>query len=236
MYGAVRRSDQRIVAVKTLTDTKDKKLRRLFEQGAQVLQGLQHPSLPKVYAFERCASGHQFLVREPFDGGTLFERVYQKQQRLTREEFRQLLLSLLGLLVYLHELMPPIIHRAIRPRNIIFRTPQEWAPALADFDTVTAPAGQRSGLDAVGSSRYAAPEQQQGFATPASDLYSLGATMLFVATHLDPDLAPHKWRFEVEDLSASMDPLLRRVLFKMIELEQERRYTSAREVLSDLGK
>lgn len=238
VYGATRTSDRRKVAVKTLrlADAKDVRICKLFEQGSQVLRGLSHPSLPKVYAFERLSSGHLFLVRETFDGGTLFERVYRQQRRLTRAEFRHVLTSMLSLLSYLHELMPPVIHRGIRPKNIIFRTLQDWDPVLADFDTVTAPAGQRNGVELVGSSRYAAPEQQRGFATPASDLYGLGATMLFVATHLDPDLSPHKWRSEVEDLSTTIEPSLRKVLFKMIELEQERRYATAQEVLQDLKK
>ena len=55
-----------------------------------------------------------------------------------------------------------------------------------------------SGATIVGTPGYAAPEQFSGHATPASDVYGLGATMLFVITHVDPDHLPRaRGRFDL---------------------------------------
>src|SRR5262245_46834801 len=59
VYAGRRRSDQAPVAVKifALSDAADWSSRDLFESSTRVLQGLHHPLLPKVYAFEQDERG-----------------------------------------------------------------------------------------------------------------------------------------------------------------------------------
>jgi hypothetical protein len=142
---------------------------------------------------------------------------------------------MLGLLEYLHDLVPPVIHRDIKPANIMFRGAESWDPVLVDFDTVAAPEGQRTGITVVGTPGYAAPEQFAGDASPASDLYGLGATMLFVATHVEPDALPRRdGRFDVDHLLGSLDAATRKVLLRLVEPEKRARYQHARDALNDL--
>ena len=206
----------------------------LFERSAVVLGALSHPRLPRVHAFARVEPLRLVLVREIFDGGTLAER-FLRGKPLPPARVRQLLVSLLELLAYLEAQAPPVIHRDIKPANIMFRTPGDWDPVLVDFDTVSAPSG--TGLTIVGTPGYTAPEQFAGVATPASDLYSLGATMLSVATGLDADEIPRRrdGRFNPGERLRPLDRDVREVILQLVEPDLDRRCHCAAEALALLA-
>jgi len=236
VYGGQRVKDGAPVAIKIVDPGHQQswKASELFERSARVLQGLSLPGVPEVYAFERDVDGRLVLVRERFDGGTLSERVAQ-QAHLKPGVFRHLSEALLRLLKTLHGLVPPVIHRDIKPSNIMFRSPSDWEPVLVDFDTVRSP-GAGDGLTIVGTPGYAAPEQFSGDATARSDLYGLGATLLFVATHVPADALPrHSGRFDVEHLLGSVPPDLKRLLLTLVEPDPTHRPESAAEALAALA-
>lgn len=59
--------------------------------------------------------------------------------------------------------------------------------------TLCVPAGEFSlGSTIVGTYGYMAPEQFTGMASPASDLYALGATLLFLVSGLGPGQFPQQ--------------------------------------------
>ncbi len=227
-----------VVAIKMLSlgaPAADWKTRELFERSTRTLQDLSHPALPKVHGFQQDDTGRYFLVRDTFDGGTLRERIARDHRHLDEAGLRRLLVALLDLLDYLHRRLPPVVHRDIKPANIMFRTERDWDPVLVDFDSIAAPAEGRSGMTIVGTPGYAAPEQFVGDSSPSSDLYGLGATMLFVLTHVDADALPREeGRFAVEDRLATLDSTLAAVLRKLVEPEKSKRYARASEVLADL--
>ncbi len=231
VYAGVRASDGNAVAIKILDPPKDDDWTawELFERSSRVLQGLHHPLLPKVYGFERTDTGRLVLVREAFDGGTLEERLHERDDRMDESDVRKLLTSLLELLVYLQDRVPPVIHRDIKPSNIMFRD-EGLTPVLVDFDTVVS---RRSGMTIVGTPGYAAPEQFSGEASLASDVYGLGATMLFVVTHTDADDLPREHgRFQVKEVDR-LGADLAHVLRRMVEPDALARYETAKAVLAD---
>jgi len=236
VYGARdTRGKKEKVAVKILAPPADDDWTawELFERSSKVLRQLDHRRLPKVHAFERTDRGRLVLVREPFDGGTLEERIAEADDRVSPERLRALLDDLLELLEYLQGLVPPVIHRDIKPSNVMFRTKHDWEPVLVDFDTVVS---RRTGLTIVGTPGYAAPEQFAADASTASDVYGLGATMLFVATHEDADELPHEHgRFVLDGLLPSLDAKLVSVLERMVEPDVSKRYATAREVREALA-
>jgi hypothetical protein len=117
----------------------------------------------------------------------------------------------------------------------MFRTREDWEPVLVDFDTVALPGTQIKRTTLVVSPGYTAPEQLTGKVSPASDLFSLGATMLYVATQTHPDELPARdGRFLVADRLASLAPPLPTVLLKLVEPDVARRYARAEDVLRDL--
>jgi serine/threonine protein kinase len=117
----------------------------------------------------------------------------------------------------------------------MFRTPTDWDPVLVDFDSVALPEAKRSGLTIVGTPGYCAPEQFAGIVSPAGDLFSLGATMLFVATHTEPDrLARVDGRFQLGNLLGGVPARVRRVLERLVEPERHDRLATAAEALAML--
>jgi TPR repeat protein len=237
VYRGVREKGGRPVAIKIMAppgadEGDDWTAWELFDRSCKVLQQLEHRALPKVHAYERTDKGRLVLVRESFEGGTLDSRVTERDERLSPEAAEEMLEDLLELLVYLQDRVPPVIHRDIKPSNIMFRGKDSDAPVLVDFDTIVS---RRSGLTIVGTPGYAAPEQFAAEAVPASDVYGVGTTMLFVATHVEPDDLPRKeGRFDVAGKLASLDEGVRDVLLRMIEPDLAKRFVTAKAALDAL--
>ena len=235
IYSALDQTTNQEVAVKflLLSASKDWKTHELFARSSKVLASLKHPGLPQVYCVGESLDGSLYLVREAFSGGTLEERV--TEQRLSPEAFTQLFIELLSVLQYLHSRVPSVLHRDIKPSNIMFRAKEDWRPVLVDFDVVAAPGPQEQRVTIVGTPGYTSPEQFAGQASTASDLYSLAATMLFVATTTHPDLLPRiNGRFSVGPFLTGLPTSVRAVLLRLLEPSAQERFPDAQSALTAL--
>jgi tRNA A-37 threonylcarbamoyl transferase component Bud32 len=160
----------------------------LAEREARVLAQLAHPKLPRYLdAFEE--DGALVLVMEKVEGESLAS-LRKRGGTLDRNEVLRLLDELGQIFEYLHERAPAIIHRDVKPGNVI-RKP-DGSFALVDFGSVRDSLKPEGGSTVVGTFGYMAPEQFQGRALPQSDVYSLGATALAVLTGRDPEALPHR--------------------------------------------
>lgn len=238
VYSALAWPDQTRVAVKVLSLSRaDWKSAELFERGARALQGLQHRAVPQVYELSRDERfGRLMLVREYLDDDTLEERV-KGGRHIDADSFRALLIGLLELARYLHGLVPPLLHRDIRPSNIMFRSYESWEPVLVDFDAMSGPERGDDTLHVAGTSGYAPPEQLVGDAVPASDLYAIGLTLVFVATHTEPESLrlEHRRdgeRFALDGMLDALEPPVRELLTRLVERDPARRPQSAAEALA----
>lgn len=135
---------------------------------------------------------------------------------------------------YLHGLQPPIIHRDIKPENLI-RTPEQRI-ALVDFGAVQEvyrTTLSRSGTF-VGTLGYMPPEQFYGQTSAASDLYSLGATLVFLLSGQSPaDLPRQRLKLDFRS-QISVSPAFGHWLDKMLEPALEDRFASATDALAAL--
>ena len=177
------------VAIKELhfAHLEDWKHLELFEREADVLSRIDHPGIPKVLEFFRGddEATTLYIVQEFVKGASLAERM-DGGPMLGQEEVLDIALGLLDVLEYLHGRVPPVLHRDIKPPNVLIRPSGEVV--LVDFGGVWA--GWRApgqvGATVVGTFGYMPPEQLIGQAAPTSDLYALGATLLHVLTGKDP--------------------------------------------------
>ena len=97
---------------------------------------------------------------------------------LNEKEVENIAQQILEILKYLHSLDPPVIHQDIKPRNII--RDDNGKIYLVDFGAVQNIYHNTSmrAKTVFVTYGYMPSEQYRGKAIPATDLYSLGATLL----------------------------------------------------------
>jgi serine/threonine protein kinase len=207
---------------------------QLFARSARVLAALDHAGLPKILGFEK-AERRSFLAMERLRGGTLHERVRRagrEHKRLDARQLEALLGRLLEAASYLHG--RAYVHGDVTPRNVMFRDEADEQPVLVDFDGLCA-THERGCASLVMTPGFTAPEQKAGEIGVASDLYGIGATVVFAATGKSPDeLLRRGSRLEVDLSSASITPRTRAVLTRLVDLEPQRRPKSASDALRAL--
>lgn len=199
---------QELVAIKLLTFGADFQwdALKLFEREAETLQSLSHPAIPRYldhFEFQTPKTKGFALVQSYIEAKSLEEWV--KLGRIFNEqEIKKLAKALLEILMYLHGQHPPVIHRDIKPSNILLKDSSsldnEGQVYLVDFGSVqTLAAREGSTITVVGTYGYMPPEQFGGRAVPASDLYSLGATLIYLVTGTHPaDLPQENLRIQFE--------------------------------------
>ncbi|MEM9219679.1 MAG: protein kinase [Cyanobacteria bacterium P01_F01_bin.150] len=215
-YRAIDHQSKRQVAIKRLSlrHAADWKVIELFEREATVLARLDHPQIPQYLDYfveDRGVGGVEavgevegveavggvggqqtryfYIVQQLAEGESLADWIEQGG-RFTEREIRAIALQILDILEYLHGLEPPVVHRDLKPQNLI-RQP-DGTIVLVDFGAVATTYYQTMmrGSTVVGTYGYMAPEQFRGQAVPATDLYGLGATLLFLLTRRSPAELP----------------------------------------------
>jgi len=158
--------------------------RQRVRREAAALAALDHPGI--VPLLEVVDEGDDIVLVMPYlGGGTLTDQV-RAHGPMNAEMIDYLAGQLLGALAAAHR--AGIVHRDIKPANVLFD--EAGHAYLTDFGVATM-RDATSGLTAteivVGTPEFMAPEQARGEgATPASDVFSLGATLRYAATGTPP--------------------------------------------------
>ncbi len=165
-----------------------------LEREAEILDVLDHPGLPQPlgrFEFEAVTEG-----RMPHPGGFAFvwqaqtgrslDQLLRSGYTFSEAEVRQIAKQALGILGYLHDRRPPVIHRDICPRNLrLVNDPAGVRLQLVNFgDAQTLVTGEDR---SSGTAGYMAPELGLGAANPGSELYSLGATLIQLVSGCHPE-------------------------------------------------
>jgi serine/threonine protein kinase len=228
-----RGAEDREVVVKRLRPRGTWKSFELFEREAKVLAQLRHAGVPRHLATIEEPPGTFNLVMQRLPGENL--RDLAARRRLSETELRDVLVRCLEILDYLHTRAPPVIHRDLKPSNIV-RAP-DGTCALVDFGGVLDTARDKGGSTIVGTYGYMAPEQLHGQVTPATDLYSLGATIVALAGGVEPEDVPRKGlRMDLDRHLPSLEPTFRAALAAMTDPDPDARPQRAREVVALLAK
>lgn len=220
----------------SLKGLQDWKKIELFEREARILKTLNHPAIPQYIDYFQVdtADNRWFYLAQDLAEGTSLADWVKVGGRVDEAEARRIATEVLQVLVYLHGLNPPVIHRDIKPQNIIRR--RDGHIYLVDFGAVQTVYRDslRQGSTVVGTYGYMAPEQFRGQAVPATDLYSLGATLLFLLTHQSPtDLPQARLRIDFRPyvtVSKSFADWLEQVIDPLVE----DRFPSAQAALTAL--
>jgi serine/threonine protein kinase len=185
---------------------------KLFEREAETLKHLDLPAIPRYldyFEFDLPKLKGFALVQTYIDARSL-EEVVSSGRRFTESELQEFAAAMLDILDYLHSLQPPVIHRDIKPSNILLtnRSGNSIGDVyLVDFGSVQNVAAKDGGtMTIVGTYGYMPMEQFGGKTVPASDLYSLGATLIYTIAGTHPADLPEddgKIQLPVNNLSKS---------------------------------
>ena len=212
----------------------------LFEREERVLRNLGHPRIPRfleAFATEDDEGKVMHLVQAFVPGRDLGRRV-RDGERFSEERIRAIARDLAEILAYLHGLMPPVIHRDLKPSNVV--VDEEGRAHLIDFGAARDRLLRErelvgGGPTIVGTYGYMPYEQFAGEAVPASDLYSLGATLIFCLAHREPaDMERQEMRLHFAPY-VRVSPALQEILSRLVEPKWEDRFSSAAELLEALA-
>ncbi|NCR76226.1 MAG: serine/threonine protein kinase [Microcystis aeruginosa K13-06] len=217
---------------------------KAIEREIEVLQGLNHPGIPRYLA--------QF---DPSNGLCLVQE-YKEAQPLSKlrgfspEEIKSIATQVLEILIYLQKRKPSIFHRDIKPENVLVDEISSVS-SLADGGEIKAYLID-FGLARIGNSTMALssliggtlgfmpPEQVHNQKlTKASDLYGLGATLICLITQTKSadigtlvDFSTNKITFKDKVSKFSLGFI--QWLEKMVEPNPANRYQNARLALEAL--
>lgn len=203
-------------------------VQRKFEEEKALLARLQHPGIPRVRDFFR-VGGQCYIVMDYIHGANLDQELSDCVALTGRPFLPEVLvrdmLAVTEILAYLHELSPPVLHRDIKPGNMI-REFKSGKVMLVDFGLARA-ADTTNTQTAVGTWGFSPLEQVQGRAEPRSDIYGLGVSMRFLLTNRPPVTLEF---LRLRDIDPSLDPELAAIVDKASAPAPEDRYRSAREL------
>jgi len=183
----------RLCAVKEMTiGTADPEMRELtiksFEREASMLAMLNHSAIPDI--FDYFTDGNlSYLVLEFVPGLNLQQWLEETDEVLDEPKALDWALQVCDALAYLHSQKPqPIVFRDLKPSNIMLDAGATRGAQIRLIDFGIAKlfeAGEGKGT-MIGTAGYTPPEQYRGEATPAADIYGLGATLHHLLTRHDP--------------------------------------------------
>lgn len=227
-----------------------------FLNEAVILSKITHPNVVRVFEanhFDFQGKSIPYVAMEYLPGGTL-DAYIRKNKRLELAVALQIQMMICRGLAQLHELKPPIIHRDVKPQNIMLDlTAVDLIAKVSDF-------GQAKHVDpltklaqSAGTLAYMAPEGFWNYKSAASDVYSAGMIFYMMLTGVAPFKIPQgehcKDSKEIEQairkarsvaaplastFNPAIDPVLDRIVLKSLEKDILNRYQNAGEFLQAL--
>ncbi|AFY96614.1 FHA domain-containing serine/threonine-protein kinase [Chamaesiphon minutus] len=210
------------------------KAQELFEREAKILQSLHHPGIPEYYDFF-VADGRKYLAMELIHGQDL-DLYVMERGKVNIAQAIDWMIQLCEILGYIHQQQPPLIHRDVKPANILVRTIDRRI-FLLDFGAVKE-IGTLGGTK-IGAPDYMAPEQNNGKPVTQSDLFAIGPTLIFLLTGRNPadfiQILPDGYRFDLSNVPL-VSPQMQATIDKVTQRRPIDRYQTAAELAQDLRK
>lgn len=199
-----------------------------FLREALLLARLRHPAIPLLYDYF-FEEGYWYLTMEYVPGPTL--AAYMREHApLPPLEALNYAMQLCDVLDYLHQQMPPVIFRDMKPSNVILNP--DGRLMLIDFGIARYfKEGQINDTTDFGSPGYASPEQYEGIGqTDArSDLFSLGVILHEMVSGQPPvRRAARGWKMEMlHKINPAISPALSGLVMVATRTEPMYRFQTA---------
>src|SRR5580692_2244933 len=207
-----------------------------FQREYEIISSITHRAIAEIYDFGSLPR-HLYLAMEYFPCGDLRDRL---RNPLSVDESLYYLRAIAEALRVIHVF--GILHRDLKPANVMLR--EDNSPVLIDFGLArrSVEAGTTSVGQVLGSPYYISPEQSQGQKVDArTDLYSLGVMFFEMLTGHRPYMGKSAMEIMEQHAAAPVPRLPSHVALqqalvdRLMAKELSHRYTSADELLADLG-
>jgi serine/threonine protein kinase/Flp pilus assembly protein TadD len=216
-------------------------MRTAFQREAQLLANLSHPSLPRCSDLLSEGNG-QYFVMEFIEGDDLAALMIKRRTWLSNEVVADLAWQMLDVLEYVHG--ESVLHRDIKPANIKLKDGRAY---LLDFGLAYGQSGEMDTIDIqefnwkYRSKKYSPIEQIRCQRTsPASDLYSMAATLYYLLTNVEPTDAEDRFESvsnggkdlldDVRYYNPAADEAVSRAIMQALSLSADERPQSAAEM------
>lgn len=226
---------------------------RRFEREADLQVGFQHPALLTIFDYGRDPE-HGFYYTMTFVEGTNLSQKTKREGPLPLQRVGEVYTAVLSALAELHKHEPPVVHRDVKPSNILLAEAGHVFLSDLGVARLADGSGQTRTSALLGTALYLSPEQARGRdVDPRSDLYSVGLCLYHsltghsiyddvedVRTDVDADVIGYlghleRIREELEaDVPTSLPAPLAEVIRRATRIRPEDRYASADEMKLDL--
>lgn len=204
------------------------KAKEMFEREARLLMRLEHPGIVKVLDYF-VEGDRNYLMLQYLNGQDI--RQFVKQNGPQREhQVIDWAIKIAGIMKYLHEQDPPVIHRDLTPDNLVIT--DDGSIVVIDFGAANEFIGQATGT-LVGKQAYIAPEQFRGKAVVESDIYAFGCTLYYALTGKEPEALSES---NPKNTRTDLSPEICELVESCTQMEPENRYRSAAQLIPVLRR
>lgn len=213
---------------------------KLLQESALQCKLLDHPNIVKLLTVD-IIDNIIIMVME-YVKGTDLEKLIDKKAQLDIPAALKYLRQILSAIRFAQELK--VIHRDIRPSNVLID--ENDHVKITDFGTSTILNDRQFATTRIGSPPYMAPEQFEGRAVLASDIYSVGCLFYEMATGFPPIVLANPMEIYKRAKAGSVIPLIKkvpsvspglnRIVMKMLSPDLNLRYKNAGDIVDDLNR
>jgi serine/threonine-protein kinase len=218
---------------------------RIFRLEAQKQAQLEHERVTPIYYCHldpQHGGPPYYIAMKLMTGGTL-EDVLQEQKRIPPQEALTIIQDVLAGLDAAHA--TGIIHRDIKPRNVLFD--KHGRASLADFGIAKdlKAASQTVAGTVMGTPTYMSPEQSLGLTiTQASDIYSVGIMLYEMLAGQPPYTGKNVMEIlmahqrgnppKLSEVVPGISPELERIVHTCLEQDVGRRYSDCKSLMHEI--
>jgi len=234
----------RLVALKLIRAdlASNPEILRRFKQELILAREVTHRNVIRIFDLGQ-AKGFKFITMEFVEGRDL-RAVLRERGKLPPEETVRIIAQVCRALEAAHA--AGVVHRDLKPQNIMLDTKDRvYVMDFGIAHSLETPGMTQTGA-LMGTPEYMSPEQAKGIKVDArSDLFALGIIFYEMLTGISPYKADTalatllKRTQERPPPLAEVDPAIPKaisdVVMKCLEIDRDQRYSTAREILEDLG-